>query len=374
MTRGTILQVQHGYNAPFGALGGLYARSLRQAGFRVVTLYLTGDPNPDARVEAEADDVIFLALDSRDLRGLKLQHALTLRRQLQQLAPVLVIAHRYKSLYLVLLASLGLAIPVLGVAHAFGVLQSRLRRVFLQRFRHRLTLLGVSEAVTDDLRSMLTAVPCTALPNGIDTPALEAQLLSRSAARARLGIPPAAFVFGNVGRLHADKDQATLIRAFAQLAPQHPEAQLWLLGSGKREADYRTLVSHFGLADRVILPGNVPAAATCFPAFDVYVSASDREPFGIVLTEAMLARLPVVSTDCGGAPAVLGEYALYFPRGDASALAEQLAAMMALAPAARQALGDALYARVQTHFSPPAFARRLLACVERRLAGEPPHG
>lgn len=120
-----------------------------------------------------------------------------------------------------------------------------------------------------------------------------------------------------------------------------------------------------------MLTGALPDAPTLFPAFDVYVSASDREPFGIVLTEAMLARVPVISTDCGGAPEVLGEHARYFARGDDAALAQHMEALIALPTTERRQQGEHLYARLQQQFAFPPFRERLLALV-RRMTGTAP--
>jgi hypothetical protein len=178
-----------------------------------------------------------------------------------------------------------------------------------------------------------------------------------------LGIRDDEFVFANVGRLHDDKDQATIIRAFAAIATKYNNTKLLLVGKGKREAHYQALIAQLQLQGRAIMTGAVADAATLFPAFDAYVSASDREPFGIVLAEAMLARIPVISTDCGGAPEVLGEHALYFPRGDDARLAERMASLPGLSAPERAELGEKLYARLQQHFSFLPFRDRLLALV-----------
>ena len=137
----------------------------------------------------------------------------------------------------------------------------------------------------------------------------------------------------------------------------------WWHSPGYRETQYRALIEQLHLQGRVILTGVVPQAATLFAAFDTYVSASNREPFGIVLAESMLARIPVISTDCGGAPEVLGEYALYFSRGDDAELAAHMETLIALTTAQRSEQGEKLYARLQQQFSFAPFRERLLALV-----------
>lgn len=364
------LHLVHGYNEPFLSLSNLYSRALQSDGWRVTTVYLTGGADDAVRQQTVADEVVFLDTPDRAMKGLKLGLARRVRSLLTA-DTALIIAQRYKPLYLALLGSIGRDIPVLGVAHAFGVLASSSRRLLLHRFAARLTLAGVSQAVTDDMQQHNSQLCIVSLPNAIDTAGREPRLLSRTAARQQLLLDDQVFVFGNVGRLHDDKDQATIIRAFARIADRHPDARLLLVGKGKRAADYQAQIDALHLQGRAVLTGALPDAPTLFPAFDAYVSASDREPFGIVLTEAMLARVPVISSDCGGAPEVLGEHARYFTRGDDAALAQHMEALIALPPAERRQQGEQLYTRLQQQYAFPPFRERLLALV-RRMTGTAP--
>lgn len=364
-TARTVLHVIHGYNEPFLSLSNQYSRALQSDGWRVITVYISGAPDTAIRQKTIADDVYFFNTPDAAMKGLKLGLIQRVRQLVQQHQPQLIIAQRYKPLYLALLGSAGSNIPVIGVAHAFGVLKNLARRCLLHCFRRRLLLLGVSQAVTDDMQQYDHSLHKQALLNCIDTEALTPRLLTRAAAREKLQLRDDEFVFANVGRLHDDKDQSTLIRAFARIAAAAPQAKLLLIGKGKREARYRALIDELQLQDRALLTGAVPDANTVFPAFDCYVSASDREPFGIVLTEAMLARLPVISTDCGGAPEVLGEHALYFPCGDDAKLAEQMLQVLRDSGEHNQRRGEQGYQRLQQQFSFLPFRERLLAAVTR---------
>lgn len=357
------LHIVHGYNEPFLSLSNQYSRALQSDGWQVTTVYLTGPACNTIRQKTIANDVIFFDTPDKKMKGLKLGLLLRVRKLVQGKGVQLLIAQRYKPLYLALLGSAGTNIPVLGVAHAFGVLKSASRRLLLKCFRSRLTMAGVSEAVTRDMRSYGENLRFVALHNCIDTEALEPKLLSRTDSRKKLQLTDTEFVFANVGRLHDDKDQATIIRGFALISDKYANAKLLLVGKGKRETQYQALIEQLNLQGRVVLTGAVPDAATLFPAFDVYVSASDREPFGIVLTEAMLARIPVISTDCGGAPEVLGDLALYFSRGDQQTLAAHMLTMMELSSQQREVQGQQLYGRLQQQFAFLPFCERLLTLV-----------
>lgn len=364
MTR-TAFQIVHGYNEPFHTLSNLYARTLRDLGWKVRTYFLEGAETPAIRASTIADEIVFLNLQDQELKGLKLGLIARLRAQIKEADARLIVAQRYKSIYLSLMASRSWPIPVLGVGHAFGVLDSLSRRIFLNRFRQRFTMVGVSQSVSDDLLRHRPRHQVVTIANAIDAESLRHQLYERDLARSRLGLEPGQFAIGNVGRLHSDKDQATLIRAFSRIVPDLPQARLLLIGVGKKEAEYRQLVNDLKLGERVRLLGFVPEAARHFRAFDVYVSSSDREPFGMVLLEAMLAGVPVISTDCGGAPEPLGPTATYFKKGDDATLAEHLKNIAHLPHETRLEQGDQLQLRVLQQFSYKPFAERLGKVIQR---------
>lgn len=367
------LHIIHGYNEPFLSLSNQYARSLQQAGHRVITVYLTGASSDTIRQQTVADEVIFLDASKHQLRGLKLGLTLTVAQLIRRHDIKLIVAQRYKPTYLALLGSnvagFGRSnIPVIGVSHAFGMLKNKGRRRFLNRFSKRLRLVGVSQAVTDDMRSCDKQLTISSLANCIDSKTLAQGLVSREAARQKFYLADNDFVFANVGRLHADKDQKTLIHAFADIAGEYRHAKLLLIGRGRLADEYHALIESYNLQRQAFLMGGVEQAWRFFPAFDCYVSSSDREPFGIVLTEAMLAKLPIISTDCGGATEVLGDQALYFRCGEREQLSQQLRRVLAMSSDEREMRSNALNQRLSEHFSFEAFDVRLQALIHEVTA------
>ena len=358
-----VLQIMHGPAAPFGELARLYAGAFDPERCELLTLFLTGAPDREL-AERFPGQVRFLEFPGRRLCGLKLALIRYLLRLHREFPFRLVIAHRYKALYSALLAGFWLPpVRVIGVAHAFGVLERGARRALLWLLRSRVYLLGVSQAVAEDLQRgapFLGPERVAALPNGLDLEALLAAQVPPQKARAELGLEEASFVFASIGRYHPDKDQAGMLRAFARAAPEMPGAQLLLIGAGRLRPALEAQVRDLGLEGRARLVGPIPGAARLLPGCDVYCSSSDREPFGLVLTEAMAARLPVISSDCGGAPEVLGARGRYFRRGDDAALAAQMLALYRMPAAERLELGEALFQRLAQEFTPEAFRHRLL--------------
>ncbi|MEG0860838.1 MAG: glycosyltransferase [Pseudomonas sp.] len=347
-----VLQFCHGYDGPFLDCARQYASLFSGSGYKVTTVFLTGAADPQVAAGCASDEVIFLEFSSKAIRGLKLGAIRALRRIVATRDFSFCIAHRFKPIYIALLGS---RLPVIGVHHAFGDYLRSSRQLFANLFRRRLSLLGVSEAVRDDMRKCLPKWPAEriqTLYNRIDIEALQAALVPAEQARQALGLDPQAWIVGNVGRLHPDKDQATLLRGFAQALPGLPAgARLAILGKGRLEQSLKTLAAELGVAAQVDFLGQVPDARRYFKAFDAFALSSDHEPFGMVLLEAMVAGVPVLATACGGAVEVVEGVGILFPLADAERLAQGLQHLAVLDEGQRQECAERMLARLRERFS-----------------------
>lgn len=334
-----ILQLCHGYAPPFLDVARQYAVLFDKAEYQITTVYLTGKKDQQAAKESASDEVIFLQNTSKQIRGLKLKQIRQVKEIAQRHGFDFVIAHRYKAIYIACHLK---NTPIIGVHHAFDDYQRWTRRFFVYRQRRQLFLLGVSNAVRDNLRKNLQYFPpqrIQTLYNRIDLPALEAKQLSRDTAREALNInrqnsSQKLFYFVNVGRLHPDKDQATLLKAFAKVAVQADDVRLMIYGKGRLEKDLIALVNKLQLKDRVFI-GSKPFIAHYLRAFDCFILSSDHEPFGMVLLEAMAAELAIISTQEGGAGEVVADSGLLFKQGDIEALAGHMLSMYNMPQAER---------------------------------------
>jgi glycosyltransferase involved in cell wall biosynthesis len=298
---------------------------------------------------------LFMEFSSKAIRGLKLGAIAEMRKIAASRNFSFCIAHRAKPIYVALLAT---RLQVIGVHHAFGDYQRRGRRLFASIFRKRLSLLGVSDAVRDDIRRCLPNWPAAriqTLYNRIDVEAMQALQVSRDEARDALGLSPDEWVVGNVGRLHPDKDQATLLKGFALALPRLPaESRLAILGTGRLEQDLKELARELGIADKVLFLGQVPDARRYFRGFDVFALSSDHEPFGMVLLEAMAAGVPLLATACGGAKEVVEGVGILFPFGDAEHLAQGLGHLAAMDQHQRRQCAELMLERLHARFSDQA--------------------
>lgn len=321
-----VLQFCHGYDGPFLDCARQYAVLYKDTHIKVCTVYLTGKPSTEVEAGSASDEVIFLNFSSRQIRGLKIRAITALRKISKSRDFKFCVAHRAKPIYISLLAT---NLPVIGVYHAFNTHQRKMRRICASFFKSRLNIVAVSNDVRDDIRSCLPNWPERKIQtfyNRIDVDALRSNHVDRYYARDFLGISQDAWVVGNVGRLHPDKDQKTLIKSFAALVKSRPSlnALLVIAGSGRLEIKLKELAGELGVTDKVLFLGQVKNFKKYFKAFDLFVLSSDREPFGMVLLEAMAAGNQVIVSDCGGAPEVLGDYGLKFEYGNDKDLLEKI--------------------------------------------------
>lgn len=188
-------------------------------------------------------------------------------------------------------------------------------------YRHAHARVCVSEGVAEDLASISTLPreAFTVIYNPV-IPPKEPITPSTEVEKLWPGSGPRILT---VGSLKAEKNQALLIRAFATLA-KDTSACLMLLGEGELRSLLEELAEHLGVADRVVFPGFAADPWPYYASADLFVLSSNYEGYGNVLVEAMLAGVPVVSTDCIAGPSEIlddGRYGRLVPIGDAEALA-----------------------------------------------------
>ncbi len=142
-------------------------------------------------------------------------------------------------------------------------------------------------------------------------PGVELRQPDRSLTREQFGIPADATVVGIVGRLQPWKGQDRVIRAVAELRNEGVPAFALVVGGAAfgLSKDYasglRRLAHDLDVEGHVCFTGQVGDAWPYYSLMDVFVSASEMEPFGIVIVEAMAAGIPVVAKASGGAAEIV---------------------------------------------------------------------
>lgn len=128
--------------------------------------------------------------------------------------------------------------------------------------------------------------------------------------RTRLKINPNDFVFIYTGRMTKNKGLFELLEAFSKLKT-NVTCKLLLIGRGGvakqplpkeviviGEVSHEEIHSYYNMADCAVLPSLV------------------EEAFGLTILEAMLSGLPIITTDAGAIPEIVGNAAIIIQRGD----------------------------------------------------------
>jgi hypothetical protein len=193
--------------------------------------------------------------------------------------------------------------------------------------------------------------------------------------RRRLGLPDGPLV-GIVGRLQRWKGMHVFVEALAIARRTRPDVRGVIVG-GPHETEpaygdeLRDQARRLGIESAITFAGFQSNAAEWMQAMDVVVHASDHEPFGIVVVEAMALGKPVVAGAAGGPSEIItdGVNGLLSPYGDANALASAIGRLLD-DPGFAGRLGDAARVRA-ADFGEAAYARNVTAAVLALLDGRP---
>ena len=189
------------------------------------------------------------------------------------------------------------------------------------------------------------------------------------AIRTRLALPVRAVLAVTVGALVPHKDQATLVSAASLLRTRLPDLHWLIAGEGELRGSLQRQIAELGLEGRVHLLGHVPEAVRLIAEASLYVHSSFEEGLGTTILDAMALGVPVVATEAGGVPEMIGGGAgLLAPRRDPAALAGAMLRMMTDRQLAARSVARATI-EVQ-RFSDSGMADRMLS-VYRSLVSVP---
>lgn len=182
-------------------------------------------------------------------------------------------------------------------------------------------------------------------------------------------------VIGVVGRLARWKRAQLAVRAMPAVRESIPAARLRIVGGPGVDADrgfaadLEAEIAHLGLGDVVELAGHAADAAEAIRGLDVLAHPAEREPWGLVLLEAMAAGVPVVASADGGPREIVrdGEDGLLVDAADTPALAGALV-RLGSDPALRDRMGAAGRDRVVGGFTAESAAQRLWELIDSEVA------
>lgn len=251
------------------------------------------------------------------------QQIFQLRRRVKEIKPDLIISFQTNQNALAVLSAMGRHIPVIiserGDPYQLTNLVAKLKNIVINKadggvFQTHRAMEYFAKKL--QRKSRVIYNPCP--PDKIERPKWE-ERTDEIAFVARFDIQ--------------QKRQDVMVDAFALVAKTHPEVKLAFYGKG--EPDMTTIkeqVARLGLQDRVVFKGVVNNVINVIKDSKLFVLSSDYEGMPNALIEAMVAGLPVVSTDCspGGASELIenGVNGYITPCGDTESLADAINKML----------------------------------------------
>lgn len=234
-------------------------------------------------------------------------------------------------------------------------------------------IVPISQAIANKLDTSASA-KIHVIHNGVDTAAFVPG--DGTLVRAELSIAPGAPVAGIVGQIVPWKGHTRFIEAAALVAERLPDARFIVAGDN-RFGDFPNLLDELksradelGLADKMFFLGWREDICEVMNAIDVHCVASDFEPFGRVVIEAMACGKPVVAFNCGGPAEIIEQDAtgvLVEPYA-VDKFADAIAALL-IDKELSARLGVAARAAVEQRFSAQTYAVRIQELYDSMLGG-----
>lgn len=260
------------------------------------------------------------------------------------------------------------------MAYAAENIPGNVHPLFQPAARYVLRHTDLAFVCSHGVKAVLADEGCAAtievFPLGVDTDVF--RKCDASALKHDLGLDGTR-VIGYVGRLLTIKGIFDILDVLRHI-PEDVHALL--IGGGPEEENIRRRCLEVGLTDRVHLIGEVPYAELprYMNCMDVGIVPSHttprwKEQFGRVLVELMSCEVPVLGSDSGSIPEVLGDVGLIFPERNLDVLAARVQELLNQ-PERRRDLGPRGRQRVKALYSLSVMYQQMLTMYER-MSGEP---
>lgn len=226
-------------------------------------------------------------------------------------------------------------------------------------------VIAPSESIARLLQRRGVTTPMAVIPTGIDVQAFATADGRRF--RAAHHIPADALVIGHVGRFAQEKNLGYLAEAVARVLQTTRPARFLAVGDGPWRDEMAAVFARHGVSDRLILPGKRTGRTLreAYRAMDVFVFASRSETQGMVVAEAMAARLPVVALNAPGVREVVrdGDNGFLLPPRASPARFAAAVLRLAASPELRERFAAGA-AETAQQFSRARCASRVIAFYE----------
>ena len=279
----------------------------------------------DARVKRIALGLTSESKNRREFIGNNLRRVKSLRALFRSFEFDVVVSFIDKTNVLVLLATLGLGVPVIVSEridprkYAIGTVAACLRRVLYPSAR---AVVVQTAGISQWARRIVGKEAIHVIPNPISEQFLGSHGSNGTSAHHTVVA---------IGRMESQKGFDRLLAAFAKCAERRPEWTLRIVGEGTERPSLQELAIKLGLESRIRLDTVTKEPEKVLRDSDLFVLPSRYEGFPTVLLEAMACGLPVISFDCPTGPREMirdGIDGVLVPPDDVEALAKAMDRLM----------------------------------------------
>jgi len=158
-------------------------------------------------------------------------------------------------------------------------------------------------------------------------------------------------IIGTIGEFTKNKGQKYLIDAAEKLKIKKLKFKILIIGWGEEFENLKLKIENLKLEETIFLIKDLASPSNFLKAFDIFVLPSLKEGLPYTLLEAGLAELPIVATNIGGIPEIIGhDEGILVEPANPDALAEKIEELMKN-PERRKTLGINLWHKIVAEFS-----------------------
>ncbi len=201
----------------------------------------------------------------------------------------------------------------------------------------------------------------TSIPTGIDTTTFKPG--NKQDARTELGLPQEKTIIGILATLRSWKGHKYLVDAIAQLSKNENRDGIHLLivGDGPQKENLEKQITETGIKDITTMPGNQKNPYLWLQAMDIFTLpsyANEGVPQGLM--QAMLTKLPVISTPVGSITEIIEheKTGVIIAPEDSNALEDAIASLLDSTENSSK-LADAGYKFALANFSKELMVERM---------------
>lgn len=256
------------------------------------------------------------------------------RKYIQKNQPDVVIAFMVSVYTVTLLALMGVDIPVISSVRndpAHSNLRKKItRKILLPRSAHVVVQTQqIKEFFSKNIQMMTTVIYNPVNERVFEAPLYPPSMGSYDDDKPGLKIKDKRLNrIISVGRLYPQKDQKTMIEAFAKVSERFPDWKLVIFGEGPQRRALETMIQdpRFKIQDKVSLPGRSENIIDELKKSKIFCLSSVYEGMSNALVEAICVGLPIVTTKVSGTEELIqdGENGFTVNVGDKEAMAKAL--------------------------------------------------